>query len=164
MKKIIFAFTMFLGVSAGAQPYSSTYLSSTTGLASQYFTGIFYLAAGSATYLTPTITLDGTGGGVTATSATFTAAGPTTFSLTTSSGISTGGPIVLPDGTVIYSTTQFSGSGGNFSGGTVPNAAYFSSDVYVGGANGLIVASSVTASTFNAGGVPKAVEIVVAFG
>ena len=100
---------MVCGTTAGAQPYSSTYLSTTTGIATDYFTGIFNLAAGSATYLTPTITLDGTGGGVTAASASFTATGPNTFSLRTSSGISTGGPIVLPDSTVFYSTGQFSG-------------------------------------------------------
>ena len=99
MKKIIFVFVMFWGTSAGAQPYSSTYLSTTTGIASQYFTGIFNLASGSATYLTPTITFNGIQGDITA-----------------------------------IGTATISG------------------DVYIGGANGLIVASSVTASTFNAVG------------
>ena len=58
--------------------------------------------------------------------------------------------VVLGDGTVITSTTQF--AAGSFSGGAVPNAVFFASDVYINGGNGLIVSSSITASTFNAVG------------
>lgn len=51
--------------------------------------------------------------GVTAASGTFTATGAAQFSIKTSSGISVGGPIRLPDGTVVYSTSQFTSGGGS---------------------------------------------------
>ena len=59
--------------------------------------------------------------------------------------VSVSNGVFLPDGTVIYSTTQFSGSSGSFTGGTVPNATNFSSDVYINGGIGLTVQSNISA-------------------
>jgi len=51
--------------------------------------------------------------GITASSGTFLATGPSQYSIQTSSGISMGGGVIkMPDSTIFYSTTQFGSQGG----------------------------------------------------
>jgi len=64
MKKILFLLFAFTGNCWAISPYYGTTLSTTTGKASGHISGVYQVAAGSTTYSTYTITLDGNGGNI----------------------------------------------------------------------------------------------------
>lgn len=87
-------------------------------------------------------------GGLTASSGTFTATGATQFSVQTSSGIRLlAGIIKLPDGTVIYSTSQFTSGSGISGSGTTGFVPVFTGATSIGNS---ILQQSGTDAAFNA--------------
>lgn len=127
----------FVGNGAGITNISTGALPSSVTLQGNTFNGVNQLVQ------------TGSGGGITIASGTFTASGPVIFSVTSSSSIHVlGGGITFPDGTVIYSSAQFSAAGMGTSTTTT-----FAQTNFLGQVNGVATSFVLTQTPATSSGV-----------